>query len=98
MLKASVSAGLAATTLQAFAATMESAAPSASTTGAQSFELDEITISELQQRLSSGKFTARSITEKYLGRIEAIDRHGPTLRSIIEVNPDALAIADALDK
>jgi amidase len=63
-----------------------------------SFELDEITIAELQQGMESGKFTARSIAEKYLARIEAIDRNGPTLRAVIETNPDALAIADALDK
>ena len=63
-----------------------------------SFELDEITIGELQHGMESGKFTARSIAEKYLARIEAIDRNGPTLRAVIETNPDALAIADDLDK
>lgn len=63
-----------------------------------SFELDEITIAELQQGMESGRFTARSIAEKYLARIEAIDRSGPTLRAVIETNPDALAIAEALDK
>jgi amidase len=66
--------------------------------GANSFELDEITIADLQKELSSGRLTARSITEKYLARIEAIDRHGPTLRSVVEVNPDALKMADVLDK
>jgi amidase len=63
-----------------------------------SFELDEITIGELQDGMISGKYTARSITEKYLARIEEIDKHGPEINSVIEVNPDALAIADALDK
>jgi amidase len=63
-----------------------------------SFELDEITIGELQHGMESGKFTARSIAELYLARIEAIDRNGPTLRAVIETNPDALAIADDLDK
>ncbi len=63
-----------------------------------SFELDEITIAELQQGMESGKFTARSIAEKYLARIEAIDKSGPALNSVIQTNPDALAIADALDK
>ena len=61
-------------------------------------ELEEISISELAEGMASGKYTARSIAEKYLERIEAIDRQGPTLRSIIELNPDALSIADALDK
>jgi len=65
--------------------------------GAQPFELDEITVGELQEGMKSGKFTARSIVEKYLARIEAIDKNGPALNSVIELNPDALSIADALD-
>ncbi len=48
--------------------------------------------------MKSGKWTARSITEAYLSRIEAVDRSGPSIRSVIETNPDALAIADALDR
>src|SRR3984957_19413328 len=63
-----------------------------------SFEFDEITIGELQDGMVSGKYTARSITEKYLARIEEIDKHGPGINSVIEVNPDALEIADRLDK
>ena len=63
-----------------------------------SFELEEITITELQDGMKSGKHTARSITEKYLARIQAVDKHGPVVNSVIEINPDALAIADALDK
>jgi len=62
------------------------------------FELDEITIADLQSGMASGRFTVRSITEKYLARIEEIDKQGPALNSVIEVNPDALAIADALDR
>jgi amidase len=62
------------------------------------FELDELTIADLQEGLKSGKFTARSLTEKYLARIDAVDKKGPAVNSVIEVNPDALAIADALDK
>jgi amidase len=62
------------------------------------FEFDEITIAQLQDGMKSGKYTARSISEKYLARIEAIDKNGPSLRSVIETNPDALAIAEALDK
>jgi amidase len=65
---------------------------------AGSFELEEITVSELQEGMTSGRFTAHSITEKYLARIEAIDKHGPTINSVIEVNPDALDIAKGLDK
>jgi amidase len=64
----------------------------------KSFELDETTIADLQSGMASGKFSGRSITEKYLARIEEIDKQGPTIGSVIEVNPEALAIADALDK
>ncbi|MFZ0952049.1 MAG: amidase [Candidatus Sulfotelmatobacter sp.] len=64
------------------------------------FELDEITISELQDGMKSGKFTAHSLVEKYTERIEEIDKdkHGPAINSIIELNPDGLSIADSLDK
>ena len=61
------------------------------------FPLDEATSAQLQEWMTSGRYTARQITELYLQRIEAIDHGGPTLRSVIEVNPDALTIADALD-
>jgi amidase len=64
---------------------------------APAFDLEEITIAELQRDMAGGKRTARSITELYLQRIAANDRKGPTLRSVIETNPDALSIADALD-
>jgi amidase len=62
------------------------------------FELDEITIGELQDAMKSGKFSARAIAEKYLERIAAIDKSGPMVNSVIETNPDALEIAEALDK
>jgi amidase len=61
------------------------------------FELEETTIADLQAAMSSGRMTARSITQQYLDRIEELDRKGPTLRNVIETNPDALAVADALD-
>ncbi|MGC2466569.1 MAG: amidase [Candidatus Acidiferrum sp.] len=62
------------------------------------FEFDEITIGELQEGMKSGKYSARSIAEKYLARIAAIDKSGPRVNSVIETNPDALDIAEALDK
>ncbi|HSF15928.1 MAG TPA: amidase [Vicinamibacteria bacterium] len=65
--------------------------------GDEPFELHEATVAELQEGMSSGRLTARSIAEAYLRRIEALDRQGPELRSIIETNPEALAIADELD-
>jgi amidase len=62
------------------------------------FELDEVTIGELQDGMNSGKYSVRSIAEKYLARIAAIDKSGPTVNSVIETNPDALEIAETLDK
>jgi amidase len=62
------------------------------------FELEELTVAELQQGLQSGKYTSKSLVEKYTDRINDIDRRGPTLRSVIELNPDAEAIAVALDR
>src|SRR5206468_3391894 len=73
------------------------AAVSAQAPNRPAFDLQEATIADLQQRMASRQETARSLVEKYLARIEAIDRHGPALRSVIEINPDALAIADRLD-
>lgn len=62
------------------------------------FELDEITIPELQDGMKSGKFTARSLVEKYLVRIDEIDKRGPAVNAIIQLNPDALSISEALDQ
>jgi|SRR5579871_1286295 len=64
----------------------------------QPFELDEITIADLQEGMKSGRFTARSLVEKYTSRIEEVDKNGPHLNSIIEMNPDATAIAESLDR
>ena len=62
------------------------------------FEFDEITLAALQDGMKSGKFTARGIAEKYLARIDSVDKHGPGLNAVIELNPDALTLADALDR
>jgi amidase len=62
------------------------------------FELNEVTITILQQKMQSKEYTSRSITEKYLKRIDAIDKAGPKLNAVIQLNPDALDIADAMDK
>jgi amidase len=61
------------------------------------FELEEATVASLIADQQAGRRTARAIAEQYLARIDAIDRRGPALRAVIEINPDALAIADALD-
>jgi amidase len=62
------------------------------------FELEELTISQLQDGMKSGRFTARLLVKKYLEQIDDIDKHGPELNSVIEINPDAIAIAEALDR
>lgn len=62
-----------------------------------SFELSEVTISALQRGMTQGRYTARSIVELYLNRIAALDRTGPKLRSVLEINPDALELAGRLD-
>jgi amidase len=56
-----------------------------------------MTIAELRERMRSGAYTARIITEMYLERMEKLDRQGPALNAVIELNPDALEIAGALD-
>src|SRR6266550_386449 len=61
------------------------------------FDLDETTIDQLQDGMRRGAYTARSLCQKYLARIGAIDRRGPALRAVIETNPDALATAARLD-
>jgi amidase len=65
---------------------------------AKDFELDEFTISDLQEGMRSGKFSGRSIAKKYLERIDDIDKSGPAINSVIELNPDALSIAESLDR
>ncbi|HQU85515.1 MAG TPA: amidase family protein, partial [Pyrinomonadaceae bacterium] len=64
-------------------------------TAVKSFELDEMTVSDLQEAMRTGKMTAKDITQKYLDRIREID---PKINSVVETNPDALSIAEQLDK
>jgi amidase len=94
LVAASVASGIAAATRPAAAAGRSGATPASE----RPFALAEATIADLQEGMRSGKWTARSITEAYLARIEAVDVEGPALRSVLERNPDALAIADALDR
>ncbi len=56
-----------------------------------------MTIDELQQKMQSGDMTSKSITQWYLKRIEDIDKAGPKINSVIEINPDAVAIASTMD-
>ena len=73
------------------AASAPTSAPSAP------FELEDATFEELRRRMASGAETSRSLVDRYLARIDALDRKGPELRSVLETNPDASAIADRLD-
>jgi amidase len=62
------------------------------------FAFEETSVSDLQAKMRTGEISARSLTEAYLRRIEELDKAGPTLTSVIEANPDALAIAESLDR
>lgn len=102
-LQASVATGVAAAlpAIGAVAAEAQHKAAGAKATASHpASELDEITLADLQAGLKSGKFTARALTEKYLERINALDKdkQGPRLNSVIELNPDADAIAGELDR
>ena len=55
----------------------------------------EMTVAELQQGMASGRFTAVALVRHYLKRIAEVDRKGPRLKAVIELNPDALGIAQA---
>ena len=59
--------------------------------------LPEWTIADLQEKMESGELTSRRLAELYLARIQEVDKDGPYINSVIELNPDALEIADALD-
>jgi amidase len=63
----------------------------------QALALDETTIAQLQDGMKAGRLSARGVAQAYLDRIAALDRQGPTLRAVLEINPEALAIADAID-
>jgi amidase len=60
--------------------------------------VEEMSIAEIQAAMKAGRLDAESLVKMYLARIETIDRNGPTLRSVQEINPDAIPIARALDE
>jgi amidase len=64
----------------------------------ETLRLDEVTLADLAKGFEEKRFTARSVTEWYLARIATMDRKGPAVNAVIEINPDALPIADALDR
>jgi len=59
--------------------------------------LDDLTIASAQAEIAAGRLTSRALTEHYLMRIRTLDADGPRVNSVIEMNPDALARADAAD-
>lgn len=61
------------------------------------FLLEDVSIAQLGAGMASGMYTSRGLVEAYVRRIESLDRQGPTLRAVLEINPDALRIADELD-
>lgn len=98
-LKTTATAGAAAAITPALAAARAiPREPLPAAVDVSAFELDEITISELQDGMQSGKFTSQSLVEKYSERIHDIDKNGPAVNAVIEMNPDAPSIAAALDR
>ena len=92
--------GLAGTALAfspAKSADREAGADKPATAPVKPFEFEETPITELQEAMRSGRHTSRTITEAYLARIQQVDKQGPSLNSVIELNPDAIAIAENLD-
>ena len=63
----------------------------------QAFKIEEATIADVHQAFHRGSLTCRQLVQRYIDRIEAYDRQGPALNSIVNVNPSALAEADRLD-
>lgn len=95
-------AGLAATTLASTSLSLQASEnPNTNLTlhGIKDdFSLNEITIDQLQKMMQEGKMTSKSITELYLKRIAAMDKKGPAINAVIEINPDAMKIAEEMDK
>ena len=96
-------AGTAALTSKPLTAEVPSVGDHPATAKAQPFRvapfaLEETTVADLQARMASGRTTAHAITQAYINRIRELDHAGPMLRHVIEVNPDALSIAAALDR
>lgn len=97
-LKKSSIAGLISTAGIPANAMLISSSSDTNTSPEDHFELNEVTIAQLQSKMENGQLSAKSLTKKYLKRIAEIDKSGPKLNAVIELNPDALAIAAQLDQ
>ncbi len=96
-LKKSMVGGIVAVSLPALTFGEKTSASFLHNLDIQPSELEEITVDELMDGIKSGKYTISSITEKFISRIKTIDKDGPAINSVIELNPDALKIAEELD-
>ena len=74
------------------------ALPAARAASGESLNLEEATLGDLARGFRDGRFTARAATEWYLKRIQSLDKKGPTVNAVLEINPEAFGIADALDR
>src|SRR6266545_1995594 len=72
--------------------------PSPTRSGRMSFALEEIPVVDLQRMMTAGRFNAAALVRHYLKRIAELDRKGPRLKAVIELNSDAISIAEALDR
>jgi len=97
-LRAFIATSLAPAAYPALGAARVADVPAEASQTPADFELDELTLDDLQKALQSGQSTSHSLTEQYLARIQEIDKAGPRINAIIEVNPEALEIAAALDR
>ena len=90
-------AAAASLTMARLGAALPSAPRTRARRGAEPFALEEQTIADLQAAMERGELTARALAEQYLARIDGVNTEGPALRAVLERNPDALGVADALD-
>jgi amidase len=100
--RAFIASGVAGTALAVAGATVPGLAgadvrPPPPASRPDDFPLAEATVDQLQAAMQAGKLTAKALAEQYLARIDAVDQRGPAVNAVLELNPDALAIAEALD-
>ena len=92
-----LSLGALAATAHLVGCRTETPQPATAQLASTAFELEELDLTALAEGLAGGRFTSRSLVESYLARIDALNEQGPTLRAVIETDPNAYSIADALD-
>ena len=97
-IKTSSVVSVSGTTLAGCSSPKSASSENSSAPFVDTFSLNELTISDLQKKMQSGEHTSEAITQLYLDRIAAIDKKGPRLNAVIEINPDALTMAKAMDQ